>query len=222
MLNGPQVRRVVTGHDDRGRAVILLDDIAPNTFHSPTVPGFGASVPWKTGAEIDHATDEDPVGPGTPAPPFPAPGETVFRIAEFPPDHAYSEEARKSIFKDINAIEEAEAGAKYSAGKHFWFHRTESIDYAIVLEGEITLLVDEGEATLKAGDVAVQRATSHAWSNRTDKLARVAFILIGTPPISADEIATQRQAQAPVSTHSWAAAQEQSGATGERYVDRHG
>jgi uncharacterized cupin superfamily protein len=62
-----------------------------------------------------------------------------------------------------------------------------------VLEGEITLLVDDGEATLKAGDVAVQRATSHAWSNRTDRVARVAFVLIGTPPISADEIADERR-----------------------------
>ena len=60
-------------------------------------------------------------------------------------------------------------------------------------KGEITLLVDDGEATLKAGDVAIQRATSHAWSNRTDRVARVAFVLIGTEPISADEIARQRR-----------------------------
>lgn len=193
MTNGPQVRRVVTGHDDAGRAVILIDDVAPNTFYSPTVPGFGAAVPWKTEVQIDHTSDEDPVGPGTPAPPFPAPGQTVLRIAEFPPDSVYTEEARNSILADIDAREEAEAGAKHSQGKHFWFHRTESLDYAIVLEGEITLLVDEGEATLKAGDVAVQRATSHAWSNRTDTVARVAFILIGTPPVSTEEIAERRQ-----------------------------
>ena len=74
-----------------------------------------------------------------------------------------------AIFEEIDGKAEAQDGTKHSADKHFWFHRTDSLDYAIVLEGEITLLVDEGEATLKAGDVAIQRATSHAWSNRTDR-----------------------------------------------------
>ena len=104
-------------------------------------------------------------------PTFPAAGETVFRIAEFPPDAVYPKDAQDTIFDEIDGKAEAADGAKHSDGKHFWFHRTDSLDYAIVLEGEITLLVDDGEATLKAGDVAVQRATSHAWSNRTDRIA---------------------------------------------------
>jgi hypothetical protein len=190
--SGPQIHRVVTGHDDRGHAVILIDDIAPNAFSSPTIPGFGASVPWTSRHPVDHTTDEDPVGAGSAAPTFPRPGETVFRIAEFPPDSAYPEGAQDTIFDEIDGRAEAADGAKHSDGKHFWFHRTDSLDYAIVLEGEITLLVDDGEATLKAGDVAIQRATSHAWSNRTDRAARVAFVLIGTEPLSADEIAQQR------------------------------
>ena len=193
MTNGPQIRRVVTGHDDHGRAIILTDDIAPNTFASPTIPGFGASVPWLSSKPIDHVTDHDPVGPGSPVPTFPAAGETVFRIAEFPPDAVYPKDAQDTIFDEIDGKAEAADGAKHSDGKHFWFHRTDSLDYAIVLEGEITLLVDDGEATLKAGDVAVQRATSHAWSNRTDRIARVAFVLIGTEPISADAIAANRR-----------------------------
>jgi len=117
----------------------------------------------------------------------------VFRIAEFPPDAVYPKDAQDTIFDEIDGKAEAEDGAKHSGDRHFWFHRTDSLDYAIVLEGEITLLVDDGEATLKAGDVAIQRATSHAWSNRTDRVARVAFVLIGTEPISADEIARQRR-----------------------------
>jgi uncharacterized cupin superfamily protein len=59
-------------------------------------------------------------------------------------------------------------------------HKTRSIDYAIVLSGEIWALMDEGEVLMKAGDCLVQRGTSHAWSNRTDKPARVAFVLVGT------------------------------------------
>ena len=94
MSSGPQIHRVVTGHDDRGHAVILVDDIAPNAFSSSTIPGFGAAVPWLTRHPIDHTTDEDPVGEGSPTPTFPRVGETVFRIAEFPPDSAYPEAAK--------------------------------------------------------------------------------------------------------------------------------
>jgi quercetin dioxygenase-like cupin family protein len=57
-------------------------------------------------------------------------------------------------------------------------HRTNTLDYAVVLCGEIWAVLDEGEVLLKAGDVLVQRGTSHAWSNRTDRPARVAFVLI--------------------------------------------
>ena len=97
------------------------------------------------------------------------------------------------IFSELDGHDEAEAGAEHSGSKHFWFHRTDSLDYAVVLEGEITLLVDEGEATMRAGDVAVQRATSHAWSNRTDRTARVLFVLIGTEPLTASQIAERRR-----------------------------
>ena len=195
MSGGPRIHRVVTGHDDRGHAVILIDDIAPNAFSSPTIPGFGASVPWISNALVDHVSDVDPVPAGSATPGFPGTGETVFRIAEFPPDASYPQDAQDRIFDEIDGHAEAEDGAKHSAGKHFWFHRTDSLDYAIVLEGEITLLVDDGEATLRAGDVAVQRATSHAWSNRTDSIARVAFVLIGTEPITAESISARRRAR---------------------------
>lgn len=187
------LRRVVTGHDDEGRAVILFDDAdAPNSFASDSIPGFGATVVWFTPAgTVDHATDEDPAPAGREFN-FPGVGETVVRIADFPPDAVYPQDAGEAVFDEIGGQEEREAGSEHSSGKHFWFHRTESIDYAVVLEGEITLLVDEGEATLKAGDVAIQRATAHAWANRTDKIARVMFVLVGTDPIAPAEIAVKR------------------------------
>ncbi|WP_193597577.1 cupin domain-containing protein [Microbacterium sp. YJN-G] len=187
------VRRVVTGHDDQGRAVILFDDAdAPNSFSSDSIPGFGATVAWFTPAgAVDHVTDVDPAPAGAQID-FPAVGETVVRIADFPPDAVYPTNAGDAVFDEIGAHEEREAGEEHSAGKHFWFHRTESIDYAVVLEGEITLLVDEGEVTMRAGDVAVQRATAHAWSNRTDRTARMLFVLVGTDPIAPSEIALAR------------------------------
>ena len=57
-------------------------------------------------------------------------------------------------------------------------HRTQSIDYGIVLEGEITLILDEGETTVKAGDIVIQRGTNHGWANRSGRNCRIAFILI--------------------------------------------
>lgn len=187
------VRRVVTGHDDEGRAVILLDDAdAPNNFSSDTIPGFGASVIWFTPAGyVDHATDRDSA-PADAKIDFPGIGETVVRIADFPPDEVYPHNAGDAVFDEIGAHEERDAGGGNNADKHFWFHRTESIDYAMVLEGEITLVLDIGETTLRAGDVIVQRATAHAWSNRTTENARVAFVLVGTHPVSPGEIAAQR------------------------------
>ncbi|MGK4219446.1 cupin domain-containing protein [Kocuria marina] len=188
------VRRIVTGHDNDGHAIILSDGPAPHSFESATIPGFGATVPWMTDAgPIDHVTDQDPAAADADIPSFPAAGQTIVRIADFPPDADYPETAESVIFTEIDGHDEAQAGNKHSGGKHFWFHRTDSLDYAVVLEGEITLLVDDGEATIRPGDVVIQRATSHAWSNRTDKPARVLFVLIGTPPLSAAEIAAERQ-----------------------------
>jgi len=193
-MTRPAVRRIVTGHDDEGRAIILSDGAAPNNWSSDMIPGFGATVPWVTEAgAIDHVSDEDPAGADVEIPSFPAPGQTILRIADFPPDSVYPDEAGSVIFNEIDGHEEAEAGAEHSGSRHFWFHRTDSLDYAVVLEGEITLLVDEGEATMRAGDVAVQRATSHAWSNRTEQTARVLFVLIGTEPLTAAQIAEQRR-----------------------------
>ena len=188
------VRRVVTGHNDEGRAVILFDGPSPQHFESEAIPGFGATVPWMTrSAEIDHVTDDDASGAKAEIPTFPASGQTILRIADFPPDTVYPTNAGNAIFTEIDGHDEAEAGADSSGGKHFWFHRTDSLDYAVVLEGEIVLMVDDGETVVRAGDVIVQRATSHAWSNRTDQAARILFVLIGTPELSAVEIGERRQ-----------------------------
>jgi uncharacterized cupin superfamily protein len=66
--------------------------------------------------------------------------------------------------------------------RHRGFHKTDTIDYAIVLSGEIVAMMDEGETVLKTGDVLVQRGTNHAWSNRTNETTYIAFILIDAEP----------------------------------------
>lgn len=179
------VRRVVTGIGESGRSYIISDGTSPNRFSSPSVSGFGAAQVWYTEpGPVDNSGAKDNGAAELDIPMHPGVGGSVFRVVDFPPDSAYTDEGKAALFGDIGGVD-ARAGAAASEDKHFWFHKTDSIDYAIVLEGEIWLLVDEGECLLKPGDVVIQRGTSHAWANRSDKPCRMAFVLIGAPPVPA-------------------------------------
>jgi quercetin dioxygenase-like cupin family protein len=160
------VRRIVTGHDDEGRSVFLEDGPAPNGFSPSHSPNVGLTNLWL----LDAIPASNKAGEGDPtARPFklepPAAGNVV-RIVEFPPD------------KERNYGNQAEDGA----ARHPGFHKTHSVDYAVVIEGEIWALMDVGETLMQAGDVLVQRGTNHAWANRTDRIARVLFVLNGATP----------------------------------------
>ncbi|HUQ25938.1 MAG TPA: cupin domain-containing protein [Burkholderiales bacterium] len=138
-------RRIVTGHDARGRAIVLYDGPAPNVKHRPS--GLVSTLLWTTDespAEVQRPDDRAEREIGIPPPD----AGSIFRIVDFP------------------------AGAKGE------MHRTRSIDYAVVIEGEIYMLLPEGEVHLRAGDVLVQQATEHAWENRSHGNCRIAFILI--------------------------------------------
>jgi quercetin dioxygenase-like cupin family protein len=93
--------------------------------------------------------------------------------------------ARSSASSNIRPTASASARAAFDRGapRHPGFHKTSSVDYAIVLAGEIHALMDEGEVLLKQGDVLVQRGTNHAWSNRSDAPAYLAFVLIDAEPL---------------------------------------
>jgi hypothetical protein len=172
-------RRVVTGHDTAGRAIIQSD--APPT----RVQVVGKNGPtfyevWNT-RETPAVIDRNGAEPAelqlTLAPPK---GGTRIRVLDIP---AETEETAKidaatarAHFAEIGAADASTHGREQS--KHPFMHRTESIDYGIVLEGEITLIVDEGEATVRAGDIVIQRGTNHGWANRSGRNCRIAFILI--------------------------------------------
>lgn len=182
----PPVRRIVTGHDEQGRSIIASDGPCPNVFVSQDIPGFGASVAWLTDpGDVSNAGNEDTATADTDVPMYPKVGGTIFRIATFPPDAAYSGQAAETMFSEFGGEHARDAAAEDS--RHFWFHRTDSLDYGIVLDGEIWLMTDEGERLMGPGDVVVQRGTSHSWSNRSDKPCRMAFILIGSLPLADDE-----------------------------------
>lgn len=145
-----QVRRVVTGHDERGRAVVSIDETLKNIYSSR--PGTTASVIWTTDATpADNSGSEDA---GARKVGLTLAGGTVFRVVEFAPGNA----AR--------------------------VHRTDSIDYAVVISGEIDMELDDAEVRLNAGDVLVQRGTIHNWVNRGDKPCVIAFVLIDAKPVT--------------------------------------
>ena len=144
-------RRVVTGHDQRGVSVFADDGPVPVVRTAPDGALFYEV--WGTGAMPApvSAIEPDPTVPsntGSAVTVPPAPNGTKIRINEFPP------------------------------GVVSPMHRTQSVDYGIVLEGEVVLALDDSETTLRPGDVVVQRGTAHRWENRTEATARMAFILI--------------------------------------------
>ena len=175
-------RRVVTGHNAQGRAVFISDGPAPAVYDRG--PGATAVTElWETGATpASNAGNDDPTV-GRPQRLPPPKNGSKFRVVEYPPDskrvaaiHA------SSSAQDANA--KSEGYVRDVANKrHPGFHKTDTIDYAIVLSGEIYALMDEGELLLKTGDVLIQRGTNHAWSNRTEQPCCIAFVLIDAEPV---------------------------------------
>ena len=173
------VRRVVTGHDERGRSVIVSDGPAPNCSAPASMPDLIARVLWMTDATPASNEGSEEAAPGGLVPPIgPAPGGTILRVADFPPDSLYDGADIGEMFREIGGADAQGAGREAGDPRHFWFHKTDTLDYAIVLEGEIWALLDEGECVLYPGDVLIQRGTNHAWSNRSDRPCRIAFVLI--------------------------------------------
>jgi hypothetical protein len=174
---GKAVRRVVTGHDAAGRSIIQEDGRPPRVVTLGGESGTTFHELWSTSAApapIDRASGEPPE-PGIALLP-PANG-TRIRILDVPPDDgtlaALPREAVRALFEAIGA-----GHALAEDPPHPLMHRTETIDYGIMLEGELVLILDEGETIVRAGDVIVQRGTSHAWANRSGASARIAFVLI--------------------------------------------
>ena len=166
-------RRIVTGHDQTGKAVILIDGAALNVKVRQAAGGIVSTLLWVTdespadvSGNADRADRDIGVAP-------PAMG-SVFRMVDFPPvtdsgaiDHA-------AVLREMGL----DGNAARGGARNPFMHRTRSVDYAVVLHGKIDLMLDDVEIRLEAGDVLVQQATKHAWVNRGTETCRVAFVLI--------------------------------------------
>lgn len=170
-------RRVVTGHDNNGTAIIESDEVATDILQRDNRPGVTLTNFWlsnSTPAEYDGLKETCNQGPFILHPPA---NGSVFRTVEFMPEDpdVMATLDGKSAFAEMGAGDNVVQNAR-----HPWMHRTNSLDYAIVLSGEITMVMDEekDDVHLCAGDVVIQRGTNHAWANRTDKPCVMVFVLI--------------------------------------------
>ena len=145
-----EIRRVITGHDEQGKAIVVRDSAIPNL---PEMHGVELMSLWSTDrTPADNVGGEDTAFVADTAIP-PLSNGTIFRIVDFPP------------------------------GNDAFMHRTETVDYAIVMSGEIDMQLDDSEVHVTAGDVLVQRGTNHAWANRGTETCRIAFILVDAEPL---------------------------------------
>ncbi|MFL5002063.1 MAG: cupin domain-containing protein [Xanthobacteraceae bacterium] len=173
------VRRVVTGHDAQGRAVVVSDGPAPFVHVNALDPDWYSTDIWRTNATpatIMAAAEEPTLGPRRQ---MPERNGTVLRINHYPPEaEAVRRMSVAESRKAFAALGNEAASTFGQGGRHPLMHRTETIDYAIVLAGEITMVLDDSEVALKAGDIVVQCGTNHAWSNRSAAPCVIAFVLI--------------------------------------------
>jgi mannose-6-phosphate isomerase-like protein (cupin superfamily) len=172
------IRRIVTGHDADGQAIIAADGRLPTVVELSAVPGTIFHEVWSTQgspASVDNGPDPS-IGPIQLPPPRHG---TRIRFVDSPPDTEdflrHGTEKMKDAFHQIG---DAGASTVKAGSPHPLMHRTETIDYGIVIAGEITLVLDKGETLLKEGDVVIQRGTNHAWANRSGKPCRMLFILV--------------------------------------------
>jgi mannose-6-phosphate isomerase-like protein (cupin superfamily) len=171
------VRRIVTGHDADGKAVILLDGATP--FVGQRGEGNVISLCWITNespVDLSHTRDQANQKTGVPPPR----NGSICRVVDFAPFKGEPKGVdHHEILKQMG-IDPATQGHV----RHAFTHRTRSIDYAIVLEGEIDMLLDDTEVHVKAGDILVQQGTNHAWVNNSAKPCRICFVLIDSadPP----------------------------------------
>ncbi len=167
----PQVHRVVTGIDKSGKAVALFDGNVPlQSFRSPN-PAGDMWVTQAYPADFDWSEDRGKIKVGL----TPPKNGTLFRIVDFVPT---TEKIDQLPIDTMMKVAGDNAPKRGEPPKHSMMHRTRTVDYAIIMSGEIDMMMDDSTVHLKAGDVVVQQATNHAWINRSSAPCRVAFILM--------------------------------------------
>jgi|tagenome__1003787_1003787.scaffolds.fasta_scaffold20983988_3 hypothetical protein len=177
---GPlRIRRVVTGVDGDGHAVVVSDGTAPRFHDFASIPGMSETLVWETRA--GQPIPETPVDPTVDAQSMvPGRGATMLKIVRFPPDAVFADPSFDPQAADAEQADAQPGLAELFESDNPGMHTTPTVDYAVVLEGEITLELDEGRLVpLAKGDVVVQNATRHAWRNPSSEPATIVFFTFG-------------------------------------------
>lgn len=176
-----KIRRIVTGHDEQGNAVFVSDDYAPRAQSFASIPGQAMAQLWTTPAQPTLLENErDPTLDHASL--IPPQGGTSIAMFDFPPDTVMQ-----------NLVDGAQAFSELGAAlpgliesfepENPGMHTTATIDYVIILQGEMWLELDNGQSRLvKTGDIVIQNGTRHAWRNKSERIARALFVMIGASP----------------------------------------
>lgn len=171
----PPMRRIVTGIDASGRSYIAEDGVSPAMMTMEGRAGYRNNNIWRTvGSPAPVAAADSVLEHRGVLPPK---GGTVLRVIDIPPEDQ-DPEIRKRATEAVFAAMFADAKHDSSHARHPGMHVTDTVDYAILLQGELVAIMDEGETVMRAGDILIQRGTNHAWANRSGTIARIAFILV--------------------------------------------
>ena len=171
------VRRIISVDDANGKSYAIADAPSLDVRTDPARPGYASTRIWvtdRTPARIEGITETLDM-PHTIEPP---PGGSVCRIVTFPPDATWKNKVGAREVQTFFAAMGSPKASTYSAiSPHPYMQKTRTLDFCLLLEGEITLVLDTEEVHLQAGDTVVQRGTNHAWSNRSNKPCMIAFSL---------------------------------------------
>jgi hypothetical protein len=180
-----QGRRIVTGHDEQGRSIVISDGPPTNVVPNPSDPDRGHINFWRTASTPADNSDPADSMAGPPCPLPPPKGGTMFRFFQIAPEKneaGLSAEERDA--RMARMFEAAGAGeARIPMGRHASMHRTDSVDYIVLLKGEVTALLDLGEVAMKPFDVLIQRGTNHGWVNHGDAPALLVAVLVDAEPL---------------------------------------
>jgi uncharacterized cupin superfamily protein len=176
MAEAPKVsRRIVTIDDERSKSVAIADGPAPNRLIDPARPGYSSAQIWVTDAtpaQISHAHDALSRMHGI----VPPTHGSVCRIITLPPDDGFRGKVGPKEIEAFFRTAGAPNASTYSAtAPHPYMQKTRTLDFCLILEGEVTLVLDTEEVALSAGDTVVQRGTNHAWSNRSSRPCTIAI-----------------------------------------------
>ena len=180
-----QGRRIVTGHDAQGRSIVISDEAPTNVVPNPADPDRGHINFWRTDSvPANNDAFIDPMA-GPPCPLAPPKGGTMFRFFQIAPERneaGLSDAERNSRMGQMFAAADA-SHARVDTKRHPSMHKTDSVDYIVLLKGEVTALLDVGEVKMRPFDVLIQRGTNHGWVNYGEEPALLVAVLIDAEPL---------------------------------------